>query len=150
MENLEDYYNSVMSELVEKAAAAGRPIRIPPPFFETLGMKITAFEPGQRVSAEFPFDARYANPLGIYLGGMTCALIDAVMGPLSYTAAKGPALTTEFTISYMRPFTPADERILVDTWVIAQSRQLILMEGMAQNPAGKLIAKARSTSLIPN
>lgn len=149
-ESVASRFNHLMAKMAQAAHAAGKDIQMPPNFVATLGMQVTAFEVGTSLTAEFPFDARYANPLGLYLGGMTCALIDAVMGPLSYMAAQAPALTTEFSISYMRPFSQKDEKIIIEAVVISRSRQLVVMEATAHNPQGKLIAKARSTSLIPS
>ncbi len=117
-----DELMSAMQILVDKAQQANQPLLMPPPFVDSLGMEVTAFEKGKLLSAVFPFEQRYANPLGLYLGGMTCALMDAVMGPLSYTVFDLPAVTTEFTTTYLRPFTQKDEKILVEAKVIGTTK----------------------------
>ena len=126
---------------------SGEGVVIPPPFFETLGMNVLAFS-GDFLEAEFPLDLRFANPLGAYLGGMACALVDATCGPLSFLACGRPAVTTEFSMTFLRPLTKRDASVTVRAEVVSRSRTLIVMEASARNPRGKLVARARTTSFV--
>lgn len=147
-ENASDALMQAMQILIEKGQQVNQTLLMPPPFVESLGMEVTAFEKGQMLAASFPYDQRYANPLGLYLGGMICALIDAVMGPLSYTVFDLPAVTTEFTTTYVRPFSARDERLIVTARVIATTKTQIILDAEAKTPAGKLVTLARSTSAV--
>ena len=122
-------------------------VAIPPPFFATLGMNVLGFSE-DFLEAEFPLDMRFANPLGAYLGGMTCALVDAACGPLSFLACGRPAVTTEFSMTYLRPLTKRDASVTVRADVVSRSRTLVVMEASARNPRGKLVARARTTSFV--
>jgi len=138
---------AALRAIADKAAAAGAPVAVPPPFVAALGMKFVDFGEGFLV-AEFPLDRAYANPLGTYLGGMLCALVDAVCGPLSYLACGRPATTTDFSMTFLRPLTERDASVTVRAEVVARSRALIVMEASAVSARGKLVARARTTSFI--
>ena len=118
---------------------------IPPPFVATLGMTVLEFS-ANRLAAEFPVDLKFANPLGAYLGGMLCALVDATCGPLSFLACGRPAVTTEFSMTFLRPLTKRDPTVRAE--VVSVSRTLVVMEASAFNPRGKLVARARTTSFV--
>ena len=130
-----------------KALVASEGVEIPPPFVGSLGMNTLAFGDGF-LEAEFPVDPRFANPLGAYLGGMTCALVDAACGPLSFLACGRPAVTTEFSMTFLRPLTKRDASVKIRAEVVSRSRTLIVMEASVFNPRGKLAARARTTSFI--
>ena len=136
-------------ELNEALRALGRTagVAIPPPFVGTLGMLVLDFSE-RRLDAEFPVDPRFANPLGAYLGGMLCALVDAACGPLSFLACGRPAVTTEFSMTFLRPLTKRDSTVTVRAEVVSVSRTLVVMEASALNPRGKIAARARTTSFV--
>jgi uncharacterized protein (TIGR00369 family) len=142
-----DELNAALKSLGARSGESGEGVEIPPPFVGTLGMKTLAFS-AEFLEAEFPLDLRFANPLGAYLGGMTCALVDAACGPLSYLACGRPAVTTEFSMTFLRPLTKRDSSVTVRAEVVSRSRTLIVMEASARNPRGKLVARARTTSFV--
>lgn len=137
-----------MEALAKSARALGNEIEMPPRYISTLGMTIKEVEPGKKLVCEFPFDESYSNPLKFYLGGMTCALMDAVAGPLSYMAAGCPAASTEFSVTFVRPFTATDQTVIIEATVLTKTKSLIVMEIIATTKAGKLLAKARTTSMM--
>lgn len=142
-----DEIEAAFGAIAEKAAAGGAPITVPAPFAAALGMTFVDFGENFLV-AQFPVDLSYANPLGAYLGGMLCALVDAVCGPLSYLACGKPATTTDFSMTFVRPLTARDATVTVRAEVVSRSRTLIVMEASAFNPRGGLVARARTTSFI--
>ncbi|MFI5361258.1 MAG: PaaI family thioesterase [Elusimicrobiota bacterium] len=146
MSKLEEL-NTALRALGALSGDSQEGVEIPPPFVGTLGMKVLDFS-SEFLEAEFPVDMKLANPLGAYLGGMTCALVDAACGPLSYLACGRPAVTTEFTMTFLRPVTKRDAALTVRAEVVSRSRTLIVMEASARNPRGKLVARARTTSFI--
>ncbi len=139
--------SAALRALGSLSGQSGEGVEIPPPFFETLGMRVLDFG-DDFLEAEFPLDMRFANPLGAYLGGMTCALVDAACGPLSFLACGRPAVTTEFSMTFLRPLTKRDASVTVRAEVVSRSRTLIVMEASARNPRGKLVARARTTSFV--
>lgn len=145
--NKNEELNAALRALGARAGDSGEGVAIPPPFVGTLGMVTHDFGDDFLV-AEFPIDMRFANPLGAYLGGMACALVDAACGPLSYLACGRPAVTTEFSMTFLRPLTKRDASVTVRAEVVSRSRTLIVMEASARNPRGKLVARARTTSFV--
>ena len=145
--NKNEELNAALRALGARSGDSGEGVAIPPPFVGTLGMDVLAFS-ADSIEAEFPLDLRFANPLGAYLGGMVCALVDAACGPLSYLACGRPAVTTEFSMTFLRPLTKRDASVTVRAEVVSRSRTLIVMEASARNPRGKLVARARTTSFV--
>jgi uncharacterized protein (TIGR00369 family) len=143
----DDEIQAALRAVADKAEASGAPVAIPPPFAAALGLKFVDMGDDFLV-AEFPVDPAFANPLGAYLGGMLCALVDAVCGPLSYLACGKPATTTDFSMTFVRPLTARDATVTVRAEVVSRSRTLIVMEASARNPRGGLVARARTTSFI--
>ncbi len=130
-----------------RALGSQEGVQIPPPFVATVGMTVLEFS-DKALAAEFPVDPKYANPLGAYLGGMLCAVVDATCGPLSFLACGRPAVTTEFSMTFLRPLTKRDPTVTVRAEVASVSRTLVVMEASAFNPRGKLVARARTTSFV--
>ncbi|MFI5350867.1 MAG: PaaI family thioesterase [Elusimicrobiota bacterium] len=145
--NKNEELNAALRALGAKRGDSGEGVAIPPPFVGTLGMVTHDFG-DDFLEAEFPIDMKFANPLGAYLGGMLCALVDAACGPLSYLACGRPAVTTEFSTTFLRPLTKRDSSVTVRAEVVSRSRTLIVMEASAFNPRGKLVARARTTSFV--
>jgi uncharacterized protein (TIGR00369 family) len=141
---------SAMVAMAEKARAAGQTLVMPPPFVKTLKMTVIAYHAPHQIIASFPFDPAYANPLGILLGGMIPAYVDAVMGPLTYAAMNGPCVTTEMSTAFLRPVTPETKEFTVDAKVVDKTRRFVVIEAKISSPNGKTLALTRATSIIVN
>ena len=76
-------------------------------------------------------------------GGFLCAAFDEVFGPLSYMAARRPAVTIEMNTSFIRPFQAKHRLLTIRANLVSASRTLLLMEAKATSPDGKLIAVAK-------
>ncbi len=146
--NAQEQLTQIMTRATEPAGEAGQQFTMPPNHVQTLGVKVTDLRKGEKIAEESLFDEKYANPLGLYMGGMTYGLIDAAMGPLSYMVAHGPALTTVFSTTFVQPFSKKDEKVVVEAVIIVKSKRLVILEETAKTAAGKLVAKAGSTPMI--
>jgi acyl-coenzyme A thioesterase PaaI-like protein len=77
-----------------------------------------------------------------------CAAFDEVFGPLSYMAARGPAVTIEMNTSFIRPIQGKHKVIIVRAEVLSKSRSLLLLEAKATQSDGKLIAISKVNCVI--
>lgn len=137
-----------MKVMAEKFAAAGIALELPPQSNLTLATRYTGIELGTSLTAEIPYDRKFANPLGMFQGGFIGAAFDEVFGPLTYMAAQRPSVTIEMSTSYLRPFVAADEAIILKAEIVAKTRALLVLKAEARTKAGKLVATSTSHSLI--
>jgi len=126
----------------------GVQMELPPRSFKEMKGEFIEIEDNKRIKVRFPFDGRFANPLGIFQGGMLCTAIDNTFGPLSYIAVKGPSVTLDLATQFVRPFSAKDEFIYVEAKVVSMSSVTLLMQAEVRNPKNKLIATATTTFLI--
>jgi uncharacterized domain 1 len=120
----------------------------PPPSFKELHGEFVEVENNRRLKVRFPFDARFANPIGTFQGGVLCAAVDNAFGPLSYLALKRPSVTLDLSTQFIRSFSAKDEYIEVDAKVISVSSATLVMHAEVRNAKNKLIATATTTFLI--
>ncbi|AVQ12619.1 Thioesterase family protein [Leptospira santarosai] len=139
----------VMNNLSDKMAKEyNLSLELPPKSFKEMKAEFVEFEGGKRIVVRFPYDDRFANPMGIFQGGMLCTALDNTFGPLSYLAAKKPCVTTDLSTQFFRTFFPKDEYILIEAKVISKSPAMLTMQAEVRNPKNKLIAIATSSVLI--
>ena len=148
--SVNDEFQKLMKEMSEQFNSLGFEVDIPPNSMKTHAANYTYIERGKVLSAEFSFDERFINPLKAYQGGFLCAAIDDVFGPLTYMAAKKPAVTVQMNTTFIRPFTAKDKRITIRAEVISQSKSLLVLQAEVKTIDGKLIAIANSQSFILN
>lgn len=137
-----------MHEMAARFAARGLTLELPPASSRLLGTKYVAVEMGKSLSGRFEFNPAFGNPLKMYQGGMLGAAFDEVFGPLTYMAAQRPVVTLEMSTTFVRPFMAADGWIEVAGQVVSQSRTVLVIQGEARTRDGKLVAAARSHSLV--
>jgi len=107
---------------------------IPPPVFQTFKGKFLEFDPiSSSLSTQFPVLESYLNPYGNLQGGITAALVDNTIGPLSFLIAP-PNVTHRLNMKYIRPIT-------LDLGYIIIKCQLMNRKGL------RLIFKAEVTDL---
>jgi uncharacterized protein (TIGR00369 family) len=121
---------------------------LPPRSFKEMNGEFIEIEGNRKIKVRFPYDDRFANPIGIFQGGMLCAAIDNTFGPLSYLALKRPSVTVELSTQFIRSFSPKDEFIDVEAKVISISSAVLIMHAEVKNRKGKLIATATTSFLI--
>ena len=143
----EEFYK-LMLEMAEQAKVSGLELDMPPNSIKTHKTVYTYFEPGKILCAEFSFDERFTNPLKVYQGGFLCAAFDDVFGPLTYMAAKKPAVTLQMNTTFIRPFIAKDKKMIIKAELISQTKSLLVMLAEAKTLEGKLIAIANNQSFI--
>jgi uncharacterized protein (TIGR00369 family) len=138
-----------IAEIKEKFETEyGMTMDLPPRSFMEMGGEFIEIEDNRKIKVRFPYDDRFANPIGIFQGGMLCAAIDNTFGPLSYLALKRPSVTLDLSTQFVRPFSPKDEFIDVEAKVVSISSATLLMQAEVRNPKNKLVATATTTFLI--
>lgn len=143
----DDLYK-LMLEMGEQFKAMGMELEMPPNSIKTHGTVYTYFEPGAVLCAEFSFDERFTNPMKMYQGGFLCAALDDVFGPLTYMAAKKPAVTVQMNTTFIRPFTAKDKKIVIKAEVVSQTKSLLVLQAEVKTMDGKLIAISNNQSFI--
>ena len=126
----------------------GMKMHVPPNLFKEMRGEFVEAESNRRLKVRFPYDERYANPIGIFQGGMLCAAIDNTFGPLSYLAAKRPSVTLDLSTQFIRSFSAKDEYIEVEAKVVSISSVTLVMHAEVRNAKNKLLATASTTFLI--
>ncbi|PJZ58569.1 PaaI family thioesterase [Leptospira barantonii] len=138
-----------MNKMADKMAKEyGLTLELPPKSFKEMKAEFVEFEGGKKIVVRIPYDERFANPMGIFQGGMLCTALDNTFGPLSYLAAKRPCVTTDLSTQFFRTFFPKDEYVLIEAKVVSKSPAMMTMQAEVRNPKNKLIAIATSSVLI--
>lgn len=138
-----------MNKMADKMAKEyGLTLELPPKSFKEMKAEFVEFENGKKIVVRIPYDERFANPMGIFQGGMLCTALDNTFGPLSYLAAKRPCVTTDLSTQFFRTFFPKDEYVLIEAKVVSKSPAMMTMQAEVRNPKNKLIAIATSSVLI--
>ena len=123
-------------------------IKLPPPVFVELGGEIIDVNiDAKTMTAKFPVEDRFRNPLGFLQGGILVAMIDNTVGPLSFMLAP-PSVTTQFNTSYLRPVTPQDKFLTIKAECIEQTGRQLFLQGTAYNMEGKTLCIAQATQQI--
>ena len=137
-----------MKEMVQKLSGLGVTLALPPTSSQTLGTEYTQIEMGTKLAAKFQFNPLMTNPLGMFQGGLLCALFDEVFGPLTYMAANQPVVTLEMSTTFVRPFMAKDEWITITGEVVSKTKTVLVLKGEARTKDGKLVATANNLSLV--
>lgn len=122
----------------------GKDFLFPPPSNETLLVEYTEIEPGKKMSAKFPYQQRFSNPVGLYQGGFLSAAIDEVLGPLSYITAGVPCMTLSLNVTFLRAFPESMGHVTIEGIVLQKTKSFIFLRAEVKSPAGDLIAHAES------
>lgn len=126
----------------------GKDFLFPPPSNETLSVEYTAIEPGKRMEAKFPYQKKFANPIGTYQGGFLSAAIDEVLGPLSYITAGVPCMTLSLNVTFLKAITETMNHFVVEGIVLQKTKSFIFLRAEVKSPTGELIAHAESHAAV--
>jgi uncharacterized protein (TIGR00369 family) len=132
----------------QKLALQNIPLKLPPPSLIELGIEYLEVEPGEFIRGKFPFDERFANPLGTCQGGILTAALDEHFGPLAYLTADSPCPTLSLNTTFLRPFSAEMGYCLIEVTVLKKSSQFIFMRGTVTSPSGDILAHAESHVVI--
>lgn len=138
----------ITKKLLDHMKSSHQKLELPPPSMQELKPHFISLEEGKSLAAEFPFQRRFSNPLGIYQGGFLAAAFDEVFGPLSYSVAKVPCATINFSLNYIRPFQSTDRMMVIAAEVTNLSKNFIVMKAEARNQQGKILAVATMQSSL--
>lgn len=142
-DNFHNLLNGIKSEMNSK----GISVELPHMSGKTLGTVYTKVTP-ESLTAKFQFNPIYNNPFKRTQGGIICAYMDEVFGPLSFLVAKRPVVTLDLNTTFIRPFEEKDESVFVTAELVSQSKSLLVMKAEVKTKEGKLIAIATSHSMI--
>jgi uncharacterized protein (TIGR00369 family) len=126
----------------------GKDFLFPPPSNETLAVEYTEIIAGKKMTAKFPYQRRFANPVGLYQGGFLSAAIDEVLGPLAYITAETPCMTLSLNVTYLRAFPEAMKHVIVEGFVLQKTKNFIFLRAEVKSPQGELIAHAESHASV--
>ncbi len=126
----------------------GKDFLFPPPSNETLQVEYTEIVPGQKMSAKFPYQKKFANPIGTYQGGFLSAAIDEVMGPLSYITAGVPCMTLSLNVTFLKAIPETTKYFMVEGFVLQKTKSFIFLRAEVKTPEGELIAHAESHAAV--
>lgn len=140
-----DIHEVVIQELAAVAKKAR--LEIPPKCFVAMNGRITDYEKGRSLTAQFPVEERYENPMGLMQGGFITAAIDNVFGPLSYLLGR-PYATTQLDTSYLRPVAAADKYVEVAARVEEKAGRQLYMAAKVTNAAGKTVAISQASCQV--
>ena len=141
----------ILDQLLQAFAARipeGTNARIPPHVFTEMAGEVLAYDSAQQtLSARYPVQTRYQNPLGLMQGGMIAAAIDNTLGPLSFIVAP-PSVTKKLEVTYRRPVTPDIDFIHVEATLAAFDGYTLQLEARVTTPNGKLLATCRAEHVL--
>lgn len=144
--------NEVNVRLLEEAyrtvqVPEGMAYQLPPNSSKTLCSEFLDYEPRKKLLTSFYIHRMFANPQGTVQGGIISACFDDTFGPLGVATARGPILSIDLHVQFIRPI-PVEEKFYITTTVISLSKTTIYMQAEAYNQKGKLLAHASSNQLI--
>lgn len=144
--NITDYLDmpSIDKQLFEAFSQAG--MTEPPKSFQHLEAKIVEHDVKSLVCV-FPVKEHQTNPLGMLQGGILTALLDDTVGPLSFLIAKKPAVTTGFSVDFIRGVKP-NTQLVCKASLVSKSRSTMLLRAEAYDERGKLVAVMTSHNMI--
>lgn len=128
-------------------ARADEGFTIPPPVFTEMGAEVVGYDEGEALRVRFPVEQRFANPAGVMQGGMIAAAIDNTIGPLSYLVAP-PSVTTQLSLSYLRPVPQRLEFFEVEACLDERTRQYLFFSARATDPRGRTLVIAQATHVV--
>ncbi|WP_199615431.1 PaaI family thioesterase [Paenibacillus alkalitolerans] len=104
-------------------------------FWELIGCKVEAVEPGRAVVA---LDAQqhHLNGIGIVHGGVLSSLLDNAMGIAAMSARPGEStVTTNLNVHFVAPLGTG--KLIATATVLHQSRSTLTVQATVQDDAGK-------------
>jgi acyl-coenzyme A thioesterase PaaI-like protein len=121
---------------------------IPPPVFQTFQGKFLEFDPlSSSLYAQFPVLGQYLNPFGNLQGGITTALVDNTIGPLSFLIAP-PNITHRLNMKFIRPITLEMGYIQIKCQLVSRKGLRLIFKAEVTDPKQVVVAKGKSTHWI--
>lgn len=80
-------------------------------------------------------------------GGLTCTLLDEVMGDYVFHTVGKPAYTAHMDIRYRKP-VPIGQTLRVESWLLKHRGRLYVMAGKVTNADGTIAAEAKAEMML--
>ncbi|QIS12388.1 PaaI family thioesterase [Nocardia arthritidis] len=125
----------------------GVDLALPPPSMKTLGLRFEEYVPAQSLTATVTVSEEFGNVVGMLQGGLLSAMLDDVIGALSFLTARGLTTSLELTTHFLRPVR-LGERLRLTAVVRKAGRTAIYVSAEAHNADGKLVATAMSAQHV--
>lgn len=150
MSRIIEGHQAIIAEIergMQRVQSTGTNLEIPPRVAHTLQGEFMRYERNRSLEVQFPILPEFTNPAGILQGGILCAMIDNVMGPLSYLVARNPTTTLDLTTNFVRTARPGN-RLKIVAEVRGRGINTIHMTAEVTNQKDKLIGTASSNLCI--
>jgi uncharacterized protein (TIGR00369 family) len=121
---------------------------IPPKIFREMQGKTIEYHENKSMKISFPIMEKYDNPARKMFGGMIAAAFDNTFGSFSYEMSKKSCTTLELNTSFIRPTDVTDKELIVEVFLVSNTKTQLILEGKAHNPDGKLIAVCKTRMMI--
>lgn len=145
---MNDLTKSIYKQLEEQGSPAMS--IFPPPFTKITQGIFLDHVPNESVQMSFPIKEEYNNPMGVTFGGFYGMFFDHAFGPFSALTTNKPTTSLDLNVTFLKPLSPKDEIVLVDAWVVSQSKSYLIMHAKATSGRGVLVATATTRMLIFN
>ena len=123
-------------------------ITVPPLSFVDLEGEILEYNEGEFLKVSFPIKEKYNNPMNITLGGYFSVFFDLTYGPFSFIETQGPTTSLDLNVSFIKPVSIIDKKIIVEAKIVSKSKTFINFEGKAFKNDGTLLASSTSRMMI--
>ena len=132
-----------MNELSQRAG-----ITIPPLSSIDTESEILEYKEGVSLKVSFPIKEKYNNPMNVTLGGYFSVFFDLTYGPFSFMEIQGPATSLDLNVSFIKPISPNDKKMIIEARILSKSKTFINFEGKAYKEDGTLLASSTSRMMI--
>jgi uncharacterized protein (TIGR00369 family) len=143
----DEFTRQIIAE-IEALIGGDKKVEVPPKVFVDMQGRFLAYEKGKSLRAAFPILERYEGPTGVMQGGIVVAAFDNVFGPFSYLVTSSYCLTVNLSTSFIRPITRQEGELVVEASLVDRTKQILLLDGKAYTPQGKLVAQCSSQWLV--
>ncbi|RLD75226.1 MAG: hypothetical protein DRJ10_15660 [Bacteroidetes bacterium] len=123
-------------------------ITVPPLSFVDLEGEILEYNEGEFLKVSFPIKEKYNNPMNITLGGYFSVFFDLTYGPFSFIETQGPTTSLDLNVSFIKPVSVTDKKIVIEAKIVSKSKTFINFEGKAYKEDGTLLASSTSRMMI--
>ncbi len=122
---------------------------MPPPFAQTLDLRMESAEPG-RVTFASAASPWMCNPAGIIHGGLAATLLDSVvtLAVMSKLPAQKLCTTLDLNVHFVRPLFPNGVKLVAEGIAVHIGSTIGTAEGRLKDENGRLIAHGTASLAI--
>jgi len=136
-------------ERIRSVAPPGAALEIPPKVFAELGMRFVSLLPDTSLTCRFPLQRRFANPMGVFQGGIMTAALAVAFGCLAFLTAGRPCVSLTIETAFIRPLAVHDDGFFtVEVAVRSVTNTFVFLEGSVQSQKGEMVATASTVMKI--